>query len=104
MISKDELSGNNNSRLHAATSVTTITSKGLAVSDQSNGNIETVGRAASWAVSFDKLLQDKVGIVVFTVSIVGSSCLFCMCVCSLFLCVCLSACVGVYVCVCVCTL
>jgi len=69
VINKDELNGTTNSRLHAATSVTTITSKGLVItSHHTTGNIQTVGRAASWAVSFDKLLQDKVGITIFTVS------------------------------------
>ena len=50
----------------AATSVTVITSSGV-VSYQHGGSIP-VGRAAGWAVNFDRLLRDKVGLATFTVS------------------------------------
>jgi hypothetical protein len=48
--------------------VTTISSKGIVITGQTNGIID-VGRAASWAVCFEKLLRDAIGIRIFTVSL-----------------------------------
>ena len=64
----------------AATSVTVITSSGV-VSYQHGGSIP-VGRAAGWAVNFDRLLRDKVGLATFTVSSLKRA-LFLSCVLSL---------------------
>ncbi len=50
-------------KLGGASSITSITS----YSKHENGHVQ-VGRAASWAVSFEKLLQDAAGLATFTVS------------------------------------
>ena len=51
----------------AATSVTVITSSGV-ISYQQSGSIP-VGRAAGWAVNFDRLLRDRAGLATFTVRV-----------------------------------
>ena len=54
-----------------ATSVTVISSNGV-VSYQQSGSIP-IGRAAGWAVNFDRLLRDKVGLATFSVSVPRST-------------------------------
>ena len=54
-------------KLSSANSVNSIVSHVAKTIEQ-----EEVGRVAGWAVRFEKLLQDSIGIKVFTVSQVGS--------------------------------
>ena len=59
-------------KLSSANSVNSIVSHVAKTIEQ-----EEVGRVAGWAVRFEKLLQDSIGIKVFTVSQVGSFILCC---------------------------
>ena len=52
-------------KLGGASSISSIASH--AHHQGENGNAQ-LGRAASWAVSFEKLLQDEAGLAAFTVS------------------------------------
>lgn len=54
-------------KLGGATSLATIGNKGN-LANGSASSSSSVGRAASWAVSFDKLLLDGAGVATFTVS------------------------------------
>ncbi len=54
-------------RLNGSASVTTIGQKGH-VTRQSTNQVETLGRAAAWAVNFDRLLLDDIGLNTFAVS------------------------------------
>ena len=77
VVSEAEFPANNNNnpdklswqaRQEGMSSVTTLTHRGLITARPSDGGVTRVGRAAGWAVSFDRLLKDKAGLATFTVS------------------------------------